>query len=567
MGHEVDPADPRDSLLPVLRAVQRRLGYLPAEIFTEIEARLGIPHHLGYSVASFYDEFRFDRPARHVIRACDGAACELANCRGLLEAFSHELGIQPGDVTGDGCFRLEAVNCLGQCDRCPAVRIDDLMFGGVATAEVPELLCLVRAGSEGKLEELIRRSGKNDEFRATPPGASQRLLGESPSSLTTMAQWQAAGGFQAVRKLVGCAAPHELVQVVKDAGLRGLGGAGFPTGKKWEMAASHPAPRALVANADESEPGTFKDRFLLQHRPFLILEGMVLAGYAIGAERGILYLRSDYDYLRPVLEECLREMTAAELLGNSIAGSEFSFHIDIHLGSGAYICGEESALLESLEGKRGEPRLRPPFPVEAGLHGRPTVVDNVETLAYVPHILARGADWFREVGTSASPGTKLFSLSGDVRRPGVYEMPLGTALRALIDGPGGGMAEDFGFALVGGAAGRALGRERLDTPLDFEHQLGNGSVMVFHAGRKPIEIGVNLLRFFSRETCGGCLPCRIGVPEAAALLESAAGRGLTPQQRQSFDLLAECLESTARCGLGKTALRAAKDLLEMNGIT
>ena len=277
----------------------------------------------------------------------------------------------------------------------------------------------------------------------------------------------------------------------------------------------------------------------------------------------MLYLRSDYAYLRPALEDCLQAMTAAGLLGENIAGSGYSFQIDIHVGAGAYVCGEESALLQSLEGQRGEPRLRPPFPVEAGFNGRPTVVDNVETLAYVPLILVQGAAWFRELGTAESPGTKLFSLCGDVEHPGVYELPLGTTLRELIDGPGGGTRGDFGFALVGGAAGRALGGDRLDTPLDFEHQLGNGSVMVFHAGRSPLEIGVNLLRFFSRETCGGCLPCRAGVPEAFALLESARSRGLTAQQRESFDLLAECLETTARCGLGKTALRAAKDLLQL----
>ena len=335
-------------------------------------------------------------------------------------------------------------------------------------------------------------------------------------------------------QLIGLSSPAELVRVVKESGLRGRGGAGFPTGKKWEMATTYPPPRVLVCNADESEPGTFKDRFLLRHRPWLVLEGMVLAAYAVGADRGVLYLRSDYAYLQPTLEHCLHAMTTAGVLGENIAGCGFDFQIEIHIGAGAYVCGEESALLQSLEGQRGEPRLRPPFPVEAGLNGCPTVIDNVETLAYVPLILERGAAWFREVGTAESPGTKLFSLCGDVERPGVYELPMGTTLRQLIDGPGGGTHGDFGFALVGGAAGRALAGEQLDTPLDFEHSLGNGSVMVFHAGRAPIEIGANLLRFFSRETCGGCLPCRAGVPEAFALLESASSRGLTSEQRDVF---------------------------------
>lgn len=563
IGQQLGSPGSRESLLPLLRAVQRRFGRLPAEVFEEIEAQLGIPRHIAYSVASFYDEFRFDRPAEHVIRVCDGSACELAGCRELLAAFSRELDVCPSEVTADSCFRLEAVNCLGQCERCPAVRIDDLVFGKVATAEVAELLRLVRGGGATDLTELQRRASRDDDFPEARDGEHRRILAPDNAACEGSAARDTTGRGDAALRLIRRSDPSEIVRIVKESGLRGRGGAGFPTGRKWEMAAAYPPPRVLVCNADESEPGTFKDRFLLRHRPWLVLEGMLLAGYAIGADRGIIYLRSDYAYLQVALEDCLHAMRAEGILGESIAGRGFSFHIDIHVGAGAYVCGEESALLQSLEGQRGEPRLRPPFPVQSGLHGRPTVVDNVETLACVPLALARGAAWFREVGTAESAGTKLFSLSGDVEHPGVYELPLGTTLRELIDGPGGGMRGDFGFALVGGAAGRAFGGDRLDTPLDFEHQVGNGAVTVFNAGRAPIEVGVNVLRFFSRETCGGCLPCRAGVPEALTLLESAQPQGLTAEQRQSFDLLAECLETTARCGLGKTALKAAKDLIQL----
>ena len=561
--HKDTIGNPRALLLPLLRTIQQRLGFIPAEIFTEIEARLGIPRHLSYSVASFYDDFRFDRPAEHVIRICDGAACELAGCRDLLSIFSEELGIQSGEVTGDGCFRLESVNCLGQCDVCPAVRIDDLVFGHVTASEVLRLLHIVKNGGEMGLVELRQRAARYDEFPEAAPAERRRLLGTQSVSLTEAKAWEAAGGFATLRKLIGNAAPAKLVDVVKKSGLRGLGGAGFSAGKKWEMATANPPPRVLVCNADESEPGTFKDRFLLQHRPLLVLEGMVLAGYAIGADQGILYLRSDYACLRLALDEGLKAMAAAGLVGENICTSGFSMRIDIYVGAGAYICGEESALLESIEGKRAEPRLRPPFPVQSGLYGRPTVVNNVETLAHVPRILEHGAAWFREMGTAESPGTKLFSLSGDVARPGIYELPLGTRLRELIEGLGGGVRDEFGFAVLGGAAGRVFAADRLDCPLDFEHQVGNGSVMVFHAGRAPIEIAANLLRFFSRETCGGCLPCRVGVPEGCALIESAVDQGLTTQQRESFELLTECLENTSRCGLGKSAFRAAKELINL----
>jgi NADH:ubiquinone oxidoreductase subunit F (NADH-binding)/NADH:ubiquinone oxidoreductase subunit E len=561
--HKDVTGNPRTILLPLLRAVQERLGFIPAEIFAEIEARLGIPRHLSYSVASFYDDFRFDLPADHVIRICDGAACELAACRDLLSTTSGELGVQPGEVTTDGCFRLEMVNCLGHCSVCPAVRIDDLVFGRVAVSEMSWLLQTVRNGGEMGLTELRKRAERYDDFPKAAPGEQRRLLGTQPLSLTEVEAWEAAGGFSTLRRLVARVAPSELVSVVKESGLRGLGGAGFSVGKKWELATANPPPRVLVCNADESEPGTFKDRFLLRHRPLLILEGMLLAGYAIGADRGILYMRSDYAYLRPALDKGLQAMEAAGLVGKNIAGSGFSMQIDIYMGAGAYICGEESALLESIEGKRAEPRLRPPFPVQSGLFGRPTVVNNIETLAYVPRILENGAAWFRETGTTDSPGTKLFSLSGDVARPGVFEMPLGTRLSELIEGPGGGMLGEFGFAVVGGAAGLVFALDKLDCPLDFTHQVGNGSVMVFRAGRVPIEIAANILRFFSRETCGGCLPCRVGVPEACAMMESAAAGGLTAQKRESFELLSECLETTSRCGLGKTAFRAAKELINL----
>ncbi|MGA2796003.1 MAG: NAD(P)H-dependent oxidoreductase subunit E, partial [Thermoguttaceae bacterium] len=273
--HEDATGNPRTILLPLLRSVQELLGFIPAEVFTEIEARLGIPRHLSYSVASFYDDFRFDRPAEHVIRICDGAACELAACRDLVSTTSGELGIQPGEVTGDGCFRLETVNCLGHCSVCPAVRIDDLVFGRVTVSEMPELLHNVRNGGEMSLAELYKRAERHDDFPKAAPEEQRRILGPQSLSLTEVEEWEAAGGFSTLCRLVDRADPAKLVDVVKKSGLRGLGGAGFPVGKKWELATANPAPRVLVCNADESEPGTFKDRFLLRHRPLLVLEGMV----------------------------------------------------------------------------------------------------------------------------------------------------------------------------------------------------------------------------------------------------------------------------------------------------
>ena len=348
-------------------------------------------------------------------------------------------------------------------------------------------------------------------------------------------------------------APGEVIGAVKDSGIKGRGGAGFPTGLKWELCAGAPAPggtRYVVCNADEGEPGTFKDRVLLAELADLVFEGMTIAGYAIGSREGICYLRGEYVYLLADLEECLARRRAAGLLGEGIGGTEFAFDITIHLGSGAYVCGEETALIESLEGRRGEPRNRPPFPVVSGFHGAPTTVNNVETFAWVAAILARGAAWFAAIGTDHSTGPKLLSVSGDVARPGVYEFPLGISIAEVLAAAGG---EDAQAAIVGGAAGECVPAEEFGRAISYEDVSTGGAVIVLGPQRDLLEVAENLQWFFVNESCGQCTPCRVGnikLLEGIGLLRRGE---CTPEYLEDLRRLAGTMQIASKCGLGQAS--------------
>ncbi|HJW89701.1 MAG TPA: NADH-quinone oxidoreductase subunit NuoF [Anaerolineales bacterium] len=328
------------------------------------------------------------------------------------------------------------------------------------------------------------------------------------------------GGFEALRKAVTSLKPDDVTDIVKASGLRGRGGAGFPTGMKWSFMDKKSWPHYVVANADESEPGTFKDREIMESNPFQFLEGVALAAYAVQANAAYIYLRGEFWQIAEQMDRQIAELESAGLLGERLFGSDYSLRMYTHLGAGAYICGEETALLESLEGKLGQPRLRPPFPPSFGLYGKPTVVNNVETLANLPLIITNGADWYRQIGTERSPGTKVFSLSGQVNRPGNYELPLGTTFRELIYEHGGGIPSDRQIkAIMAAGASSALivaNEEALDTPMDYESvpqlgaQLGSASVIIIDETVSIDWLLHKTLHFFSHESCGKCTPCREG---------------------------------------------------------
>jgi [NiFe] hydrogenase diaphorase moiety large subunit len=352
-----------------------------------------------------------------------------------------------------------------------------------------------------------------------------------------------------------------LVDLVRDSGLKGRGGAGFPTGMKWGFCAAEKADQKyIICNADEGEPGTFKDRVILTRFADLVFEGMTIGGYAIGASLGILYLRAEYTYLRPHLNEVIQKRRAAGLLGRNVCGVEgFDFDILVAMGAGAYVCGEETALIESLEGFRGEPRNRPPFPVVAGLLNNPTVVNNVETLASVAAILARGTDWFKEFGTDKSSGYKLFSISGDCEKPGVYEFPWGITVARLLEEVGGQGAK---AVQIGGASGVCIPAKDFTRALAFEDIPTGGSVMVIGADRDILDVAENFLDFFVEESCGQCTPCRLGNPQMLEAVKLLKKGECPPEFLKSVKDLGATMQVASKCGLGQTSPSAFLSIIE-----
>ncbi len=365
----------------------------------------------------------------------------------------------------------------------------------------------------------------------------------------TLATIEAEAGLRAALAL----GPSGVVATVKDSGIKGRGGAGFPTGRKWELAASAPTvtgARYVVCNADEGEPSTFKDRVLLDELPDLVFEGMTIAGYAIGSHEGICYLRGEYVYLLAGLEACLARRREAGLLGDDVLGSGFAFDITVFLGAGAYVCGEETALIESLEGRRGEARSRPPFPVVSGYDGAPTIVNNVETFAWASAILARGSDWFAAIGTDRSTGPKLLSVSGDVARPGVYEFPLGVPIRDVVDAAGG---EDAKAVIVGGAAGTCVPARDFGRAISYEDVSTGGAVIVLGPWRDLLEVAENLQWFFVNESCGQCTPCRVGSLKLLEGIRRLRRGECTLAELHDLVGLGETMRIASKCGLGQAA--------------
>ena len=395
---------------------------------------------------------------------------------------------------------------------------------------------------------------------------------ETPG-LTGIETYRRMGGYEALAATLGQKTPDEVIEIVKASGLRGRGGAGFPAGLKWSFVPkASPKPRYIVCNADESEPGTFKDRELMVKNPHLLLEGMVLAGYAIGAKVGYIYFRGEFACVQAIVDKAIAEARAAGMLGDNVLGKGVAFQIHTHLGAGAYICGEETALLSSLEGFRGQPRLKPPFPAVEGLYACPTVVNNVETLMNVPHIVKHGAPWYRQWGTEKSAGTKVLSVSGPVMRPANYEIPLGLPLRTLIESPEycGGMRDGLKVKAVipGGSSVPMMPASQLDTPLDYESLnavgtfLGSGGVIVIDDQTCIVDALWNMIRFYRHESCGKCTPCREGtywMAEVLERLEKGEGR------ETDIDLLADVADNIlgkSFCALGDAAAMPVQGALK-----
>ncbi len=562
----------RDMLLPALHAVHDRIGWISQGALDHVCKRLSVPPADAYGVASFYALFALrPRPAR-TIHVCTDLACRVNGSSELCNRLQESIG--PADTAQQG-VTWQHSPCLGACERAPAA----LAFEAGAPARA-QLLAPAEAEAVGD----AARHGLDGTDRQLPHheavpqagGAQLRLLRRigvvDPESLD---DYRAHGGYVALRNALR-AGPAEVIKQVTDAKLMGRGGAAFPTGRKWESTASQPVrPHYLVCNADESEPGTFKDRVLMEGDPFAVVESMTIAGFANGCTKGYLYIRGEYPRATHRLATAIGQARQRGLLGRDIMGHEgFDFDIEIRRGAGAYICGEETALFNSIEGYRGEPRSKPPLPVEEGLFGKPTVVNNVETLVNVPLILTEGGAAFAGIGTERSTGTRLFCLSGTVARPGLYEVPLGTTLRELLDLAGGvGSGRELSAVLLGGAAGGFVRPDELDLPLTMEDAqeagatLGSGVVLVFDETVNLPAILLRIASFFRDESCGQCVPCRVGtVRQEEALHRMVDGKDAP--DGDDLGLLREVgqvMRDSSICGLGQTAWNAVESAIDRLG--
>ncbi len=542
----------RHLLLPALQAVQSRVGWISEGALTYLCTRLTVPPAEAYGVVTFYALLSTTPRPKRVLHVCDDIACR---CQGA-EALCTELERTPGDTL------VLRSPCLGLCDQAPAALLTvagaqpvERLFGDVTAArarkvlkgEIPtgdSRLPLPQAGDPSL--RLLRRVGVVD-----------------PASLD---DYRARDGYVALRRALDIG-PVEVIREVTDAKLMGRGGAAFPTGRKWDAVAKQTVrPHYLVCNADESEPGTFKDRVLMEQDPFSVVEAMTVAAYATGCERGFIYLRGEYPLAHERLSHAIASVRARGLLGETIMGRPFGFDIEIRRGAGAYICGEETAVFNSIEGYRGEPRNKPPFPVESGLFSKPTVINNVETLVNVLEILRIGGPAYAAIGTPGSSGPRLFCLSGCVTQPGIYEVPFGATLRQLLDLAGGVKdGRPLQAILLGGAAGVFVRPDELDIPLTFEGvqaakaTLGSGVIMVFDDRVDLTDIVRRIAQFFRDESCGQCVPCRVGTVRQEEALHRIQARRPIGTTRDELALLEEigvAMKDASICGLGQTAYSA-----------
>ena len=521
-------------LIRELQRLQHRYGYLPREGLQELSERLKVPLYEIHGIATFYPHFRLEPLAGAEVKICTDLSCYLAGASALMTAVQEACA-----GAGLSAVSVKETSCLGRCDAPVAYALNDRIYRGGAPKRIGPLVQALQSGRIPRQQPLPKPPTdlQIDPYRETEP-------------------------FGALRQLVTHRHFTEIIATLKASGLRGMGGAGFPAGVKWEIVRNVPGPeKYVVCNADESEPGTFKDRMLLQTVPELVLEGILLGALTVGAQRAYVYIRHEYAREREVLAQALDRMQRSGLVGERVLESDLGVSIEIFESPGGYICGEETALLEALEGKRAEPRNKPPFPGTHGLFGKPTLINNVETFAFVPAILLRGAEWFKAQGQNQAAGLKFVALSGSVRKPGVYEVPLGLPAAKLIYDYGGGLPRGRTLKAFspGGASSGFLPASQVDIPLDFQalaqagSMLGSGAVVVVADDVCMLQLATNVVKFFRNESCGKCVPCRVGSQKLVHLLEGMAGGAGSTYVFDTVNELAEAMQLTSICGLGQAA--------------
>ncbi len=519
-----------------LRAIQLRFGYLPKAELEALSERTQTPLYQLHSVASFYPHFHLAPPAKAEVRLCDDMSCHLnGSCELRAELLRRFAGMRPEDV------QMKDVSCLGRCDQGPAVAVNDEIY--------------VHANAD-KVEELARQAMRGEHLRAEHPHVARAACASDP--------YGDGEKYGVLRRLAASKDWDGVLALLKEAELRGMGGAGFPTSMKWDLVRKQVDPvKYIVCNADESEPGTIKDRFIISQLPHLVIEGMAIAGLVTGAKKGIFYIRHEYPLQEEIFGEELRRCAKERLLGKNILGSDLDFELEVFVSPGGYICGEESALIEAIEGHRAEPRNKPPFPGQMGLWQKPTVINNVETFANVPQILARGVEWFKNAGVGGSRGLKFVGVSGQVENPGVFEVPMGTSMSDVIFGHAGGIRgrkKLKAFAPSGPSSGY-LPASMVDVKLDFKaladagSMLGSGAIVVCDEDTCMLDMALNSIKFYRNESCGKCVPCRMGSQKMVEMIARWTQGGVSESQFAAdlklVDDLSAAMSQTSICGLGQ----------------
>ena len=519
---------------------------------------------------TFYTMYSVTPRGKYIIRMCESAPCHVNGAENILETLKEELGLQVGETTSDGLFTLEHTACLGTCEVSPAMQINEVVFGNLTGAKVKEVLENYRAGKAVDYKALARTT---IQPLAYPLPADEMVLFANLDQIDPMSvdDYVAKGGYESLKKAVTSMSQVDVINEVKAANIRGRGGAGFPAGLKWSFTQPSPiAPKYIVCNADEGEPGTIKDRYIMEGDPNRVLEGMAIAGYAVGATHGYIYVRGEYYLSMMRLQNAIDQATAKGYLGKNIFGTDFSFTIDVQSGGGAYVCGEETALIESIQGERGNPRVKPPFPGQVGVWDKPTIVNNVETLSSVPVIIAKGGEWYKNKGTEDAAGTKIFQVVGHVNKPGVIEANLGMTVRELIDKYGGGVrgGKKFKSCQTGGASFGFITEPQLDTPMEYkamgaiEGALGSGTMLVMDEDTCIVDVVKCILYFFQHESCGFCLPCRRGTRILYDLISKIAdGKGTEADMDQMLKVGQVMLDS-ANCALAMSPIFFIKTTME-----
>ena len=567
----------RSGILPALYVIQREYGYCPVQAQDELAAILGIaPAEVG-AVVGFYNMLHEEPKGEYHIEVCTNVPCMLRGGNQCLHNFESALGIHHGEKTEDGQFALDHMECLGSCGTAPMAIVTDRKtaqiryFEDLGSAEdVGRMIDLLKSGKGfTNLARWTPQADPNNEGAADKPyrtgGMEPRYLMarlNTPDSHKTET-YEADGGYETARRVLSEVEPADMVDQIKASGIRGRGGAGFPTGIKWGFLPQGVLPRYLVVNADESEPGTFKDRIIMEYDPHQLIEGIILSAHAIESEKAFIYLRGEYYFAYVRLQGALAEAKAKGYLGENIFGGGKNLDVVVHRGAGAYECGEETAQLSSLEGFRGQPRLKPPFPAVEGLYAKPTIVNNVESLCNVTHVMRHGVEWYKGFGTERSPGMRIFCLSGNVKRPGLYELPHATPLSELVNKYGGGPQDEeseIKAIVPGGLSMKMLKPDQFDTPLDFESVteagslLGSAGVIAIDERTSMVEVARRTLSFYREESCGKCTPCREGTAWLEKiLLRIEEGQGLG-KDLELMEYIADNIAGKSFCPFGEASV-------------